>query len=94
MDFGTTRNIPCPVCKTEEEAEAIYQRETKEALDQYHAAITRAEKEKEERIEESNIIIRYVSVLGVELRLWDDTDVRYRKLGVGGTLKSEHVVFL
>jgi hypothetical protein len=92
VDFGTTRNIPCPVCKTEEEAEAIYQRETKEALERYHAAIARAEREKEERIEESNIIIHYVSVLGVELMLWDDTDIRYRS--AGGTLKSGRVVFL
>ncbi len=67
-DIGTTRNIPCPVCKKQAEAQEIYDREIKDAWNKYQESINR-----------STEFTRYVSLLGMDLMLWDDADDEMHK---------------
>jgi hypothetical protein len=61
VDVGSRRTTPCPVCKELNEANADYGMASQAALARYEQAMRIADEEKQKRIANSTMHIRYIT---------------------------------
>jgi hypothetical protein len=61
VDIGSTRNIPCPVCRICQDAEREYNRTVLDAQAAYDRALAAAEARRSRRIAGSTMFTSYVS---------------------------------
>jgi hypothetical protein len=90
VDIGSTRNIPCPVCRTVRDAESEYNRAMDEALARYNAAAGMAEARKDRKIEGSTMFTTYVSRTFPKTSrnwlIWNDRSINAPAFDDSGTL--------
>jgi hypothetical protein len=61
VDYGSTRNIPCPVCRVCQDAEREYHRAVSEAQAVYDATVAAADARRTRKIDNSTMFVTYVS---------------------------------